>query len=53
MSTNLMVERFGKALFSNGFTPDNLYRLVKALERIADELAEMNLSGLKTRTYGH
>lgn len=42
-------ERLGKSMFSNGVTPDNVYRLVKALEKIATELEWMNANGVRTR----
>lgn len=42
-------ERLGKSMFSNGITPDNIHRLVKALEKIAEELSELNLRGVRMR----
>lgn len=42
-------ERMGKSLFSTGITPDNIYRLVKALEKIAEELSEIATVGVRMR----
>ncbi len=47
LQAELALERLGssvgRSMFSTGFTPDNIGRLVKALEKIASELAELNL----------